>query len=107
MSDRQEQIFMLERVKMYIAENHIFARSQSAINIINEIIEQLSKTETMVMHRNIPLHLCENSSGYLKQEFAYHIANHIMENGLAEPKPIGINPDQTEQYELEISFIRR
>ena len=105
MSKRQDQLYVLERVKMYVAEGHLFAQSQSAIDIINEIIEQISKTETVVMKREISL--INTSNEILKKEFAYHIADHIMKNGYVEPKPIGITNKFTEQYELEISFIKR
>lgn len=106
MSKREDQIFLLERGKMYIAEGHLFGQTQSAIDIVNEIIEQISKTETLVIKRAFPL-WSSNKQYAVKKEFAYQIANHIVENGLAEPKPVGITNEQTEQYELEISFIKR
>ena len=105
MSKRQDQLFILERIKMYVAEGRLFGQTQSAIDIINEIIEQISKTETVVMKRAIPL--INNNKEILKIEFAKSIANHILENGYAEPKPVGVTNELTEQYELEISFIRR
>lgn len=108
MSKRQDQIYLLEFIKSrVVAENFGMAYPQNAVKMLNEIIEQLGKTETVRLSKELaPFYSTIDER--VKKEFAYEIANFIVENGYAEPKSFGI--DETtkfERYELEISFIKR
>ena len=108
MSKRQDQINLLGIIKMRIAEGNLgFAFPQTAISMLNDIIEQISKTETVRLRKELEPFYCPVDE-MVKSEFAREIANFIMKNGYAEPKPVEIDErTKLEIYELEISFIRR
>lgn len=108
MSKRQDHIYLLEYIKSRMAsEAFSLAYPQNAINMLNEIIEQISKTETVRLRKELAPFYCP-ADETVKSEFAREIANFIMKNGYAEPKPVEIDErTKFEIYELEISFIRR
>lgn len=113
MSKKQIQIELLNQIKELVfrkekEQNPIVYNSNLAIQTLNEIIEQISNTETVVCSRLIPEYIpITERRNMVEKEFSSAFAKHFIENKIVSINNLGVSKSTGAiKYEAKFTFIR-
>lgn len=110
MTKKERQLEFLERLKKFILDNNFYFNVPNAFETVNEIIEQISNTETLRMSYHIPLiwqMTTSEKQKLTKDEFAKRFSSFLVDNDYVKVKSKGVEEStQAEIYETILTFVK-